>query len=483
MLAESVFSRAMEGVTGGVILAAFAIALGATDLEVGIIAAIPFVAQAGGLLAVALVRRTGDPRPIAVFGSFGARTALLLIGVLPFLVLPLPPFPLFVLLLVVSAFLSTVAGIGWQVWIRALVPRDELGPYFGRRFAIQSFVGAVTIIAAGLFVSWWGRGDASRTLQAFGVLFLCGGMFGYVSSALLSRVPGTPLPRPRSQRLLVALSSPFRDQTFRGVLAFLAAWGFAANFSLPFITVVLLRRLGYGIDVVVLLAVFSLLANTVGSTLWAPLSQRFGNKPILGLNASTFLLGMLLLPFLPEEPGLITLAGMIAVHGILGLAISGLDLASNNIVLKLAPDEDAPAHLAAASLTKAVFAGVAPVVAGSLAVLLAGREFTLQFALSGPSENLAATVVRFSQYDFLFLGSVVFGAYAIHRLLGFEERGEYPPEEVVRAMRREVGQVSTVAGMRQFAHLASYVVETAYRFERTVEPSFRKPAFRRRSRR
>lgn len=469
LILEGVFSRAMEGVTGGVILAGFALALGATDLEIGLLAAIPFLAQLIHIPAVALLTRFPDRRPLVVGASAASRFLFLPMAALPLLEGSLPLVPTLLVLLGLYALLATLGGAGWQVWVRELVPRERLGAYFGRRMAILSAVGLVTLLLAGQFVALSERRGGEGLPTGFMVLFALGSLLGFTSAAVLTRAPSHPLLLDRPRPFREAMSRPFQDANYRRVLVFLGAWGFAANVALPFFSVVLLKTMGYGLGVVTLLAALSQLANVLGLRLWAPLTDRFGNKPVLGLSASVFLLGMLGWALLPKVAATGVLVGAGAIHVLLGFALAGLDVASNGLVMKMAPNDDVPGYLASASVVKAVATGVAPLAAGLALTFLGGNSFTIQLGWSGPEADTVLGTLRILPHDFLFLASVLLGLYALHRLLGFREEGEMPPEEVMRAMRREVGQPSSIAGMRTFAHLASYVVEAAWRFEKALD--------------
>lgn len=469
MIAEGVFSRAMEGVTGGVILAGFALALGASDFEIGLLAAIPFLAQLAHLPAIVLLSRFPDRRRLAVAAATTARVLFFLVALLPFLALPVRPVSAVIAVLACYATIATLGGASWQVWVRELVPRERLGAYFGRRMAVLSAVGLVTLLASGQFVSYWSARHPERAVEAFAILFALGGVLGLASVAVLRRAPSRRAPEQRPEPFHRILREPFQDSNYRRVLVFLGAWGFAANIALPFVSVVLLRTLGYSVAVVTLLAALSQVANIGGLRLWAPLTDRYGNKPVLGLAASVFLVGMALWVLMPKVPATGTLVTAGFVHILFGFAVAGLDVASNGIVMKMAKEDMAPAYLSSASLVKAVATGVAPLLGGTLAMLLADRVFTVRLSWAHPGGEAAVTALRFAGHDFLFLASLVLGLYAIHRLLGFKEEGEVPPERVVRAMRREVGQVGSVAGMRTFAHVASYLIEASYRFERSLD--------------
>lgn len=465
MILEGIFSRAMEGMTGGVVLAGFAIALGATDFEIGLVAAIPFLAQLAHVPTVAYLARFRDRRVPAIAGAVGARLIFFAIATLPFLSLPVRPIAALVPLLVAYATLATFGGGAWQVWVRELVPRESLGRYFGRRMAVLSAVGLLTVLGAGQFLQRW-SGDPR---VAFAFLFALGGALGLVSAALLSRAPSRPSEAMPSHGFVTLLRKPFADPNYRRLLVFLGAWGFAANLALPFLSVMLLRTLGFGFGVVTILAAVSQLCNILGLRIWAPLTDRFGSKPILGLAGSVFLVGMSLWAFFPKGASTGTLVLAAFVHALLGFALAGLDVASTSVVMKLAREEEAPAYLASASVVKAIAAGAAPLLGGLLATLLADRRFSVRLAWTDPDGEGIVNALSFVGHEYLFLLSVILLLYALHRLLAFTEEGEAPPEQVVRAMRREVGAVGSIAGMRQFAHAASYLVEAAYRFERSLD--------------
>ncbi len=443
MIQEGLFSRTMDSLTGGVILAGFALALGATDVQIGVLGAIPLLAQLAHLPALALLRRFLDRRPLVAWVAGAARLLLLVLAALPFLDTRVSRVDALLALMAAYATLATLSGAGWQVWIREMVPRDRLGAWFGRRMAILAAVGLVTVLVAGEFVSLWRGGP----LVAYALLFALGGACGLASALVLARTPSVVVASPHAEGVSLALRRTFCDSNYRRVLAFLAAWGFAANLALPFVSVVLLRTLQYPVALATLLAALSQATNVLGLRLWAPLTDRFGNKPVIALCAGLFVATMLAWALTPKLPVVATLVAAVAVHALLGFANAGLDVASTGLVMKMAPLDEAPAYLSSASLVKALAAGVAPLLGGLLVAALAGR-----------------LVLWFAPHDALFLASALLGLAAVHGLLRFREEGEAPAEAVMRAMRRDVGQPSSVAGMRAFAHVASYVVEVGYRF-------------------
>src|SRR3989304_9544936 len=82
LIIEALFSGGAAALTSGVILTAFALHLGASNVMVGILAAMPFLAQLLQLPAIQLVERWRRRKQIAVFASLIGRTMLAIMAAL-----------------------------------------------------------------------------------------------------------------------------------------------------------------------------------------------------------------------------------------------------------------------------------------------------------------------------------------------------------------------------------------------------------------
>jgi hypothetical protein len=126
-------------------------------------------------------------------------------------------------------------------------------------------------------------------------------------------------------------------------------------------------------------------------------------------------------------------------------------LSSGNIVLKLSPPGAATGFMATNALIGAVAAGIAPVIGGLASDFFATRKLTLGLRWTSPS-GAAEFGVMFTHWEFFFLISAALGLYTMHRLSTVHESGSVGGREVVAhimsATRRNVGNVSSVAGLR-----------------------------------
>ncbi|WP_315820804.1 hypothetical protein [Paraflavitalea speifideaquila] len=89
VVTEGMATEAMTTLTGGAFLVAMALLLGATNLQIGLLAALPTFTNIFQLLSIWLVRRYNNRRAISVTCALLARIPLAVIGVMPFL--PLAP--------------------------------------------------------------------------------------------------------------------------------------------------------------------------------------------------------------------------------------------------------------------------------------------------------------------------------------------------------------------------------------------------------
>lgn len=434
---------------GGVILVGFALALGAGPMHIGLLAAIPLIAQAVQLPAIALVERVQQRRKITVIAVTLARTLILSLAVLPFI--GDAPVQLTWLLLAqftISA-LGSVSACSLNSWLHQLLPREGLGAFFARRLFWATTIACVGTLCAGLLVD---HAPFEQQLHAYAVSFAGAGLAGYVSSWYLSRVPEPRMASVSHGTVWSRLRLPFTDRNFRNFLVYMASWNVASSFAAPFLTVYLMRQLGYPLSTVTTLWVASQVANALTLYAWGRISDRLSNKGILSVAMPAWFACMLALVFTAEPSRhALTLPLLYLLHLVMGASAGGIGLANGNIGLKLAPQGQGTAYLAAISLVGSVVGGLAPLAAGGLAQWLQDKQLSLVLHWASSSRVNDVAFIDFTQWEFLFVVAALFGLYVLHRLSKVQE-GEHVSERVVvqqfalEAMRT-VNNISSVGGM------------------------------------
>lgn len=477
LIKEGVYSQIVGTLTSGVLLVGFAMELGASNLAIGLLASLPFLAQLCQLPAIALVERFRARRRIAVIALTACRALMLPIAFLPLLGQGTLPLGLLIGGVALSAGLGSIGSCAWNSWMRDLVPQRMLGDFFGRRLFFATFYAMLFGLAGGLFVDHWSGFHLAARSDAYTVLFLIGALAGALNVWHLSKVPEPRMaPAEPHRKLTEILGAPLADRNFRRLLIFLGSWHFSVNLAAPFFTVYLMTQLDYDIWVVTGLTVISQLTNMLMLRQWGRLADGFSNKAVLSVCAPLFLASIIAFPFtaMPEKHAL-TLPMLVGVHALMGAATAGITLAAGNIGLKLAPHGRATAYLASTSLVTSLAAGLAPIIGGLFADDFASRELAivLRWASSGDATEFVAIKLR--HWDFFFILAAVLGLFALHRLGKVREKGEVKEKIIIQQLaleaRRTMTNLSPVGGLRAMTAFPGGVMQgtRSRRFQRAVD--------------
>ena len=221
IIRDGVASQAMGVLTGGAFLIAFALKLGASNLVIGLLAAIGPLSQLVQLPSIFLVEKVRNRRVITVVAAGLSRVCWLIIALSPFI------FPakiaiavLLILLIAVSAF-GAVSGCSWNSWMRDLIPENIMGSFFSKRMRLATGVGIALSILAAVYLDFWKKQFADQELVGYSILFFVGFIAGVVGLFFLAKTPEIRMPRSQEKlKIFGLLSQPFKDENFRKLIAF-----------------------------------------------------------------------------------------------------------------------------------------------------------------------------------------------------------------------------------------------------------------------
>jgi len=168
-----------------------------------------------------------------------------------------------------------------NAWLHDLITHDRLGGFFARRLFWGTALACVGTLGAGLLVE---RLPTADRLQSFAWPFAAAALTGFASSYCLARAPEPPMGDAGPGATMVErLRAPLEDRNFRRLLVFSAAWNIASNIAAPFLTVYLIRQLGYPLTTVTALWTVGQVANALTLYLWGRLTDGFSNKTVLAV--------------------------------------------------------------------------------------------------------------------------------------------------------------------------------------------------------
>jgi MFS family permease len=447
---------------GGVILVGFALSLGAGPLVIGMLAAVPFIAQASQLPAIVLVERIRQRRKIALVSITLARVIILSLALIPYFASKGYQIPYLIVAEALIAVLGSIGGCALNSWLHQLLAQEILGAFFARRLFWATTLACIGSLVAGVLVDWW---PFAERLGAYSFIFSVAAFAAFVSSWFLAKVHEPPMaPSESRARMVNEIRQPFRDRTFRSLLVFMGAWNIASNIALPFLAVYLIQQLGYALSVVTTLWVSSQVANALTIYLWGKLSDRFSNKAVLAVALPIYFLCVLGFVFAAiPRPHFLTMWMLYGLHIIMGAAAGGIGLATGNLGLKLAPQGKGTAYLAAISLVGAVAGGLAPILGGALAEWFKAYELSFLVRWISPQRTTEFTMLAFAHWEFLFLISALLGLYVLHALSKIREGQEHSERVVMQQFAleavRTVNHLSSIGGLLGVLSIVGRIVD------------------------
>jgi len=379
--------------TGGAFLTGLALMLGANDFEIGLLGAVPFLAQLAQPLSAYLVDLTGARKAITVVASAIARQCWWL--VLP-LVLVTASWRLeaFILLVVVSNVTIMIATPSWMAWMADLIPGKLRGRYFGTRSAVVALTTVLATIGGGMILDHYRASD--REPIGFAVISGIGCLFALVAVILLNRLPDR---RPEEIRKPVDLShflAPLRSRSFRLLLNVSLGWNFAIGIAAPFFAAHMLTNLKMSFTLVSLYTALSSVMAISFNRPWGVVIDRFGCKPVMVVCA--FGIAGVPLFWLFFRPDWLWLLIPEAIYS--GLLWAGFNLAVFNIPMANSPRDGRTIYLAMFSVVTGIGYFVSSVLGGILAQQWSGIHwqvgpqtivnYHILFALSSLLRLLAA---------------------------------------------------------------------------------------------
>lgn len=344
--------------------AAFALRLGASNAEIGLLSSIP------ALLAVVvmipsgrIIGRRAQRMPLVVWSLFLNRLPYLLIALAPFIP-GLPHGALVVVLLIASTPAGHFFGVGWNSMLADIIPEVRRA----RVFAIRNIVNGV-VVTAGIYVFglWLDRIVFPINYQ---LMYGFGFAVALLSTYFVSKidVPDSPVPFPQPQqamtlqglrtqtRDLVAQHRDFVQIIINTFLHGLGLWMIAPLYILYYV-----RQLGASDGWIGLNGTLANLTPIIGFYLWQRGIGHWGENRVL--KWTIILIG--LYPIVVGlTPSLDTILLLTAINGLITPAVN---LSHFPMLLKVCSDTHRPQFIGIYSTIMNIGAFVMPLVGVYLA--------------------------------------------------------------------------------------------------------------------
>jgi MFS family permease len=373
---EGTAAEVVGACCGGAVLTGWALYLGMSAKLVGLLAALPVVAQLVQAVAAHLTVRFGHRR-VALVSIALSRQAFLPLVFLP--VLPLTPHGRKALLLASAGayqVFGMVANNAWNTWMGELVPSAVRGRYFGRRTAFCTVAGGLSALLAGvaLDVSLH-RGCVGAVLEVLAAI-TC--VAGATSVFLMSRQHADRFRPPVPRFTLGALLRPLADSRARRLLAYFVAWNGACGLSAPFFGLYLLRDLRFSYVGLAAQGAGLALAKMATTSSWGRTVDRLGSKRVLIVCTA----GLSVSPLAWIASSSLNVWPLVLETAVGGVLLGGHAVASFEFPLKLSPVRERPFYLAAVAVAGGGAFALTSAVGGAVAVAAPVPAFRVLLASS-----------------------------------------------------------------------------------------------------
>ena len=453
VVAEGIATESMVAFTGGAFLVAMAIQMGASNFQLGVLAALPTFSSIFQLVSIWLVQRFKNRRAVAVLSNLCARFPLIIIGLLPFLFSAGTSIKVLIFLLFFHYYLGSIAGASWNSWMKDLIPSNRLGSYFSHRSRLTQSVSVILSLSIALSLDYIKARFPNDIMLTYSVMFLVGGGFGMLSVFLLSRTP-EPQSHMVSDNIFKLLKKPLLDRNFRRLLTFNSFWAFSLNLATPFFSVYMMKTLGLPLSYIIALGILCQVSSILSIRMWGRYSDQYSNKTIIRICAPIYILCIVAWAFVGMTSSMPAMLGFLALINIVtGFSTAGANLAIGNISIKLAPREEAIVYLTVKNITIAVFSTIAPMIGGLLADFFASHQLTGGFSWTGDGHTSMLNLLNLQGWNFFFIIGGVCAMLSLRVLGKVREHGEVNKDKVVVVLRRKLRKNFT-REVRRVGHIS-----------------------------
>jgi len=313
----------------------YAIRLGASTSEIGIISTVPsFLGAIFQLLGAKIVDTYKTRKNPVIFFSI-----LQSLTLLPLFLIPLYTDSVLWLTIIFTLYLifSNLIAPGWNSWIGEVVPDKERARYFSKRNKITLTYMLVTIILSGILLNYY---EGINIWIGFGILFTVAFIGRVVSIYYFYKhyEPEYIPTRDRSYTFKHFLAH-INNNNFGHFIIYRSIMGLAVMIASPFFAVYMLKSVHFSYLQYSIIVLIPMIVKIFTFKYWGKYSDKFGNKNIMFISSflvSIVPLAWFLTGYLIHEVSTIFVV-LLFVEVITGFAWAGFELTTFNYVLETVP--------------------------------------------------------------------------------------------------------------------------------------------------
>lgn len=293
------------------------------------------------LVSAYIVERFGGRKWLSIGATAIARLSVPAIAVLPYFTSPADHnLRLFYIgaALVARSALEYISASPWMSWVADIVPENERGKFYAKRFMITTTVDVSSFIIMGFVLDvmsrWRGDADPLGYVVIFAIGFIC----GEIDQLIFLRVKDRPL-KERQDDVKVShlLAAPWRHSGFRRLMLFRIVIALADGFCGPFIFIYQTQTLKITPFTYSVLVSITLISVALSYRLWQNVGEKYGYRTVATMSYMLMSFCAFYWWFVPEGRPLIFLPVFAIASVNAGCAAAGVNLSMNTLILNVAP--------------------------------------------------------------------------------------------------------------------------------------------------
>lgn len=361
--AQAIVSSISGACTGG-IFAMFALKLGASDVQMGLLSTVPNMCVVFQLVASSLIERGLSRRLLTIGGAAMGIMGWAAVAMLPFITRGWGTNARVGLLLGILTAISILLHLSSNArssWVGDLIPSGRLGSFFGKLAFCGGVIGAILAIAQSTFLD---SVKKNMGISGFSMLFGLGVLVGLLNTSLYLPQPDVPVTKHESSdKFLKMLKETLRNRSLLGIIAF-GLISALSSISGPFYAVYVIRDLKAPYTAFGILQACNMISVLVSSAFWGRIVDRYGCRPVL-IACTAALAPISMLWFFANNLTYVY-AVIIPVSFIGGFLGGGIGVAMSTLIYRVTPSIGRSMYLAIYSVVVTLLSAPMPTLGGLL---------------------------------------------------------------------------------------------------------------------
>lgn len=382
---------AIKAFTSGNLVTAFALALGANSIIIGLLQSVQSLANFVHLLVAYFIERGAGFKKLSFWCSLIARPFWLIAGCVVFLENKEVSLYVFCISYFLAYFIATATGGSFWPWIKELVPNKIMNSFLAFRI---KYILIVRIIC-GLFVSGLlyliQKYYPEYSIYSYTFLFIVAFLLGLYATYTLTQIDDKPTKIEKNKNFALKMWDCLKNKSFQSLLIGLGSIQFSINFITPFLMVFMMKKLEISVSVALLITTYSQFIDAYSLKWWNKKSKNNTSIKLLRwalLFYAVVVVCFISLNYIYNSNFIYMILGI--AYTFLGLASAGLNLATSDIAIIYIPHKMSSIYISVNNSFRFLCAASGPLCAGLLLNAME-NNWTVYFIIS-------IIIIAFSMY-------------------------------------------------------------------------------------